>query len=127
MAASPTDVRNLSLTCDFDEYEDAKIQPILDEAAMHINEKAVNVGGVDRYDTAHALLAAHLLTLAKKASQPARGAMVGSRLGPASRTYAKPTESGRENTSLRLNETGYGKRFQALLETLPLTPISVFE
>lgn len=131
MAATPTDVRNLSLTCEFDAYTDEQVQPFLDEAALHMNEAAWNIDTAKpRYDQGHALLAAHLMTLAIRGGgggAAAKGTVVAESLGPARRQYATPTGSTTGTDAVRIAETGYGTRWQALLDTLPLTPFTAFD
>jgi hypothetical protein len=129
MAATPTDVRELSLTCEFDKYSDAQLQPFLDEAATHVNEQAWNVDPNNlRFDRGHALLAAHLLTLEIRGGgrSTVKGTITSERLGPAARSYAAPTANLGGVEALRLDQTTYGMRYLAMLDSLPLTPTSLF-
>jgi hypothetical protein len=123
MAASVSDLRAVSLTAEFEGYSDAQLEPFLADAARFLD---VTVWG-DRYDRAQALLAAHLvIDLAAAGSGGVAPAVVSESLGPGSRTYDKPSSSSIHG-QLRLHATPYGRLFAALFDTLPLSPMVVFD
>jgi uncharacterized protein DUF4054 len=103
--------------------DDAVLQVFLDEAALHVDAGAWSA----RYDTGHALLAAHLFTDGSRGAtnSPIKGPIVAESLGPASRTYAQSLVKVQDDV-LNLNGTTYGRRFLALRRTLVLTPSSAF-
>lgn len=122
--ATPTDVRNASLDCDFDTLEDAQVQPFLDEAAVHMGGWLALGATQGTYDLGHSLLAAHLITLARHGTKGAKGPQTSAKLGPASRSWAaaKTSTSGRAPASLQTHASSYGQRWEALLDTLPISP-----
>lgn len=124
MAATPTNVRNASLGCDFDDLSNEQIQPFLDEAAEHMGGWIALGSTQANYDNGHALLAAHLITLARNGSKGAKGPQTSAKLGPASRSWApaKASSSDRASGSLQTHASSYGQRWEALLDLLPIGP-----
>lgn len=122
--ATVSQVRDLSRTGEFTALADGVVQSALDEAALHMN--AASWG--DRYDTGHALLAAHLLIDGANGgvASPIKGPIVQESLGPASRTYAQSLVKVQDD-ELNLNGTTYGRRHLALRRKLIATPIGVWE
>lgn len=122
--ATPTDVRNASLDCDFDALEDAKIQPFLVEAAVHMGGWLALGATLETYDLGHSLLAAHLIAIARHGAKGAKGPQTSAKLGPASRSWAAPraSTSRRAPPSLQTHASSYGQRWEALLDTLPIGP-----
>lgn len=120
MAVTPQTVRDLSFSGEFDDYTDEQISALITDAGMFVE----GIGDVVRQERVQALLAAHML--ATQAAGGARPAVVSETFGPASRTFERGSTAGRF-TALRLHATVYGLRFEALLETIPKTPLVVFD
>lgn len=127
MPVTPDDVRGQSLTGAFDAYTDDQVQPLIDEAALHMNEAAWNIDpDRPRYNTGLALLAAHLLAMEIASGTGGIHVVTSRRLGPAARTYAVAAPNPNDDP-LNLQATRYGQRYQALLDNLPLTPRALWD
>lgn len=117
----PSTVRQLSLTREFDDLEDAPIQRVIDEAAQHVSETAAG----ERYANLVALLTAHLLVdRLGGATGRVRPQVSSERLGPMQRSYQTAQSDG---SVLRLEGSSYGRAFKALLDQIPTGPVTLFD
>lgn len=127
MAATPQQVRDLSLAGTFNALSDGQITGMVVRAAMHMRAASWQEAYPDdvwqaTFDHAHALLAAHLIQRDIDEASGGSSTMVvtSSRLGPASRTRTTAAAAAvmtNDPSDLQLHATRWGQEYLALRPT----------
>lgn len=123
MAVTADNVRDLSLSGEFDTLSDPQIDARILLAESFVNRSVWDTsesGGRDLGDDGVAHLAAHFIVVDKRGSTGPAGPVTAEAAGGMSRSYAAPSLP--SLTDAMLMRTTYGQRFVMLRRTLPLTP-----
>lgn len=117
MAVTPQDVRDLSLTCEFDSLSDTQIQAAIDDASATIEDTS---WCSEHIDPATKNLAAHLLALRMGGSTGVAGPVTSESAGGISRSFGT---AGSTRGSSYYQMTIWGQEYARLLSLQLFTPL----
>lgn len=117
---SPCDVRGLSLSGEFDGFDDAQIQGVIDDILLMVNASVcADLGPMIAKN-----LAAHLVLMrARKGHGPA-GPVTAQAAGKLSRSYGMSGKANDSSSYAYFAQTAYGQEYWRLTLLLPSTPMA---
>ena len=117
LPVTPQDVRDLSLTGEFNAFTDPQIQPRITRAECMINVDIWNVGCADRAELGIKNLAAHWMVVEQDGGNASGGEVLSEAGAGLSHSFAGSTDEASEKL---FSGTAYGQAYLAMKRVVPV-------